>query len=105
MAAERRTALLSIMLLDTVVFGGNLWPSRCSCLYTCPMYIKSGRPSVAVAQDWMSSSIFDFTSEWIVKTAGSRSETMLSINSREAISFRKWSPPFFTQVSVSYMSG
>lgn len=27
----------------------------------------------------------------------------MSINSRDAISFRKWSPPFLTQVSVSYV--
>jgi len=29
-------------------------------------------------------------------------DTRLSMNSLEAISIRKWSPPFLTQVSVSW---
>lgn len=35
--AQQRTALLSIMLLDTTVLGGNWKPSRCSVEYTSVM--------------------------------------------------------------------
>ena len=38
---EKHTALLSIMLLATVTRGGNWKPSRCSVLYTSPIYPSS----------------------------------------------------------------
>jgi hypothetical protein len=99
------TALLSIMLLATLTRGGNWKPSRCSVLYTSPIYPSSYRPSVAVAQDWMSSRILARTSAFtVLGPTALRSETRLSMNSRDAISVRKWAPPFLTQVSVSWPS-
>ena len=51
----------------------------------------------------MSSRIFDRTSELMAPgPTAFKSETKLSINSRDAISVKKWAPPFFTHVSVSY---
>jgi hypothetical protein len=51
----------------------------------------------------MRSNILFFTSSFTAAPPYAlRRETKLSINSREAISTRKWEPPFFTQVSVSY---
>lgn len=50
----------------------------------------------------MSSRIFCLTSSLIAEPPYAfNNDTRLSINSLEAISVRKWDPPFFTQVSVS----
>lgn len=96
------TALLSIILLATETRGGKWWPSRCNVLYTSPMYARSCRPSVAPAQDWMSSRIMDLTSALTAPGPTAwRRDTRLSMNSREAISVKKCEPPFLTQVSVS----
>ena len=51
----------------------------------------------------MSSSILFFTSLFGATVGGARSkDVMLSRNSREAISWMKWAPPFLTHESVSY---
>lgn len=90
------------MLLATVTRGGNWWPSRCNVLYTSPMYERSCLPSVAPAQDCISSRILDLTSALTATgPTACRSETRLSMNSREAISAKKCDPPFLTHVSVS----
>lgn len=64
--------------------------------------MRLGRPSAAVAHDWMSPSIFVLTS-WFgaIEEGARRSDVRLSMNSRDAISEMKWAPPFLTHVSVS----
>ena len=66
------------------------------------MYLSSYRFSVAAAHDWINSSIFPRTS-WLTAAGPTacKRDTRLSMNSREAISTRKWEPPFLTQVSVN----
>ena len=66
------------------------------------MYDRSYLPLVALAQVWMRSKILFLTASLTAATPYAlSSDTRLSINSREAISARKWDPPFLTQVSVS----
>ena len=66
------------------------------CPYTSPACERDGFSSKAMAQLCTKRGILFLTSRFSTKLL--RMETRLSMNSRDAISTKKWSPPFLTHV-------
>ena len=76
--------------------GTMLHTFTLQCPYTCPAYERDGFSSKAMAQLYTKRGILFLTSRFSTKLL--RMETRLSMNSRDAISTKKWSPPFLTRV-------
>lgn len=74
-------------------------PSVLRVLCTTPTYDKLGLPSKDADQFPINLSILFFTSKF--KPGIFKIDAKLSMNSRDATSTKKWSPPFLIQASVS----
>ena len=76
--------------------GTMLHTFTLQCPYTSPAYERDGFSSKAMAQLYTKRGILFLTSRFSTKLL--RMETRLSMNSRDAISTKKWSPSFLTRV-------
>ena len=76
--------------------GTMLHTFTLQCPYTSPAYERDGFSSKAMAQLYTKRGILFLTSRFSTKLM--RMETRLSMNSRDAISTKKWSPSFLTRV-------
>ena len=76
--------------------GTMLHTFTLQCPYTSPACERDGFSSKAMAQLCTKRGILFLTSRFSTKLL--RMETRLSMNSRDAISTKKWSPPFLTRV-------